>query len=144
MSKERRRKDKTIEELDAEIEEEFGEELPGLEEEPEPEKEEKKVIESGWDEIELSELNIWMPTTIDETILAKIIEIREGTYGIEAAMRVKGQEEEVITPAHKLLQDKIEQLQEGDIVKITYLGQHVATSGRKVRDYRVLRRTSSK
>lgn len=144
MSKQKRKREKTIEEIAAEIEKEFGEDLEGLEEEPEPEKEEKKVIESGYEEIELTELNIWVPTTIGETILAKILEIREGSYGTEATMKVKGQEDEVITPAHKLLQNKIEQLQEGDIVKIVYQGRHVAGTGRKVHDYRVLRMVSSK
>jgi len=119
------------------FEEEFGEDF---EEPPEPKKEEKKENENGWEEIESPESNILKPTAIGAGILAKILEIREGTYGIEAVLNVKGMDEPKVTPAHKILQGKLEQLQVGDIVKITYLGQITTGTLKKAENYRVVRK----
>ena len=100
--------------------------------------EEELKEKDEWEEIGRY-LEIWRPTKIGATLEGEIVEIRDGIYGTEAIIQdqvgVRAQ-----TPAHVILQRKIEQLETGDWVKISYLGRRMTASGRKVEDYQVLRR----
>ena len=94
--------------------------------------------EEEWEEIG-SYSEIWRASKAGEVLEGGIVEIRDGTYGTEAIIENKTGAR-LQTPAHVILQRKIEQLAVGDWVKILYQGRRVTLSGRRVEDYRVMRK----
>ena len=95
------------------------------------------------DEIIPSPLNIWEAKEEGDYIAGRITKISEGKYGIEARIKEHEEDEDadaVLLPAHRLLQARIELLNVGDIVKVTYKGTERTQGGREVRLYEVMRR----
>lgn len=84
--------------------------------------------------------NIWMPQESGDTLRGTVKKISEGIYGIYAQIEELGSGENVQTPAHKILQTRIEKLNPGDFVKIVYKGETKTQGGRNVNDYQVFRR----
>lgn len=48
--------------------------------------------------------------------------------------------ETIQTPAHKILQSRIDKIEVGDFIRIVYEGVTKTQSGRKVNDYRLLKK----
>lgn len=109
----------------------------------------KKEEENVWewkpanDEEEIGgNLNIWNPPAnghIGDELEGKIVDINEGTYGIQADI-----EEDAgdiwTTPAHRVLQSAIEKLKVGDMVRITYTGVYRTPAGQNTNTYKVARK----
>jgi len=113
-----------------------GRELLESDEVEEIAREAKEILvgKDEWDEIVPEPPNIWLPDEIGEELVGEIIEIDEGEYGIYAKIDT-GEGEEIQTPAHKILQSRIELCEVGDLVRIVYRGEVLSKTRRKTRDY---------
>ena len=86
-------------------------------------------------------LNIWNPPLngkIGDELEGEVVDISEGTYGIQADI----EEDDgtiVTTPAHRVLQSALEKLTVGDNVRITYLGMYQTPAGQNTNMYKVAR-----
>ena len=99
--------------------------------------------ELGDEKITPPPLNIWEAKEEGEYIAGRITKISEGKYGIEARIKEHEEDEDadaLLLPAHRLLQARIELLNVGDIVKVTYMGTERTQGGREVKVYEVMRR----
>jgi len=84
-------------------------------------------------------VDFWHPETKHDELRGVVISIGESEFGIYADIET----EEGLTfrtPAHKILQNRLEKLQEGDFVRIVYEGRIRTKSGRWAENYRVFRR----
>ena len=111
----------------------------GLVEVKEEEEEEEELLEIVDERPE-----IWLPEREGEILEGEIVEIREGEYGIYAMVKEKTSGLLLRTPAHKLLQSKLNRLSEGDYIRIIYQGSIRTTSGRRAENYKVLKRIDKK
>lgn len=64
---------------------------------------------------------VWRPQEDGEQIEGVIIEKRDGSFGVEFVM-LTDLAIKYTTPSHKLLQDRMHNVIEGDRVRITYKG----------------------
>jgi len=100
---------------------------------------EQNVEEEGFEEVVPDLHDIWIPEKRGDSLSGLVLDIQESSYGIEATLEtVDG--EVIKTPAHKILQSRIEKIAVGDFVRIIYLGVTRTKGGRKVNDYRLLRK----
>jgi len=84
--------------------------------------------------------NIWLPDTEGETLEGEVIEVAEGQYGIYASIKNVEDGRAMQTPAHKVLQSRVELVSSGDFVKIIYWGKSRTQTGREVNSYRLLKK----
>lgn len=82
---------------------------------------EKKEMEFGvWVENEGSQ-GIWLPKEKGDVLQGKVVELRQGIYGIQ--LLVKDEKENIqTTPSHKALQSRLGGIQVGDFVRIVLQG----------------------
>lgn len=102
---------------------------------------EQNVEEEGFEEVEPDWHDIWVPEEKGDSLSGSVLDIQEGAYGIEAILET-ADGEIIRTPAHKILQSRIEKIAVGDFVRIVYLGTNRTKGGRKVNDYRLLRKVA--
>jgi hypothetical protein len=77
--------------------------------------------DSEWEQQEGA--GMWLPETEGEELMGKVEDITEGLYGNQFLIRPLGQEDSIMTPSHKVLQNRMVKVQKGDTVKIVYKGQ---------------------
>lgn len=66
---------------------------------------------------------IWLPTVEKEELVGEVTHInREGLYGVQYTIK-KSDDDEVLTPSHKVLQNRMQKASVGTKVKIVYIGQ---------------------
>lgn len=71
-------------------------------------------------------VGIWIPKKVGEEVIGKVVKIdTEGTYGTQLILETK--DGEMRTPSHKVLQNRIAKVKEGQTVKIVYAGQEQPT-----------------
>lgn len=90
----------------------------------------------NWKEITTSELKVWKPQEDNEAIegvLKSYVEHEQ--YGRQYKLDVDG--EEISMPSHRILQDKLSQIELNNIVKIVYVGTKPSKQGQKMRLYNV-------
>ena len=68
-----------------------------------------------------SNLNIWLPTEENQQIEGEVKKVSEGKYGLQYDIDVDG--EVLTTPSHKVLQNRLKEVVEGNKIKIVYLGE---------------------
>lgn len=84
-------------------------------------------IDDGFEKQETA--NIWLPKAVNEQLMGSVKNIQEGMYGVQLLlMTEKG--EDVLTPSHKVLQNRVSKVKNGDIVKIIYLGEEPGKPGK--------------
>ena len=64
--------------------------------------------------------NFWLPKKANEQLEGTIKQIKDGRYGKFYIITLKDGEE-IATPSHKVLQGRMQEVAEGDKVRITYL-----------------------
>ncbi|MAH51518.1 hypothetical protein CMI37_37225 [Candidatus Pacearchaeota archaeon] len=65
---------------------------------------------------------IWLPDKEDEELEGEVTHInREGLYGVQYTIK-KGDNDEVLTPSHKVLQNRMQKAEVGTKVKIVFKG----------------------
>ena len=67
---------------------------------------------------------MWLPKAENESLIGEITKVIEGKYGKQYLIctdAVTGAE--IVTPSHKVLQNRMEGLTVGTVVKIVYLGK---------------------
>ncbi len=70
---------------------------------------------------------IWLPEKENEELEGEVTHInREGLYGVQYTVK-KSDDEEVLTPSHKVLQNRMQKAKVGTKVKIVYTGTEPAT-----------------
>lgn len=88
------------------------------------------------------DLHIWNPAVdgkIGDQLMGKVVELEEGTYGIQA--QIETDDNKIwTTPAHKVLQSALFKLGIGDNVRITYTGHYITQKGQKTKTYKVARK----
>ncbi len=90
---------------------------------------------SEWIERE-SGSNIWLPKDKGEELVGKIKEcIEEGMYGKNWI--IENADGEIMTPSHKVLQNRMAGLKEGAEIKIVYEGEESSGKGNPTRLYKV-------
>jgi len=94
----------------------------------------------GWEEIESELPEIWNPSEEGEELEGYVTEKDEGLYGVYVVIKTADTDELIQTPAHKILQRKLEEIEEGDYVKIRYEGRIRTSRGRRAESYRVYRK----
>ena len=73
-------------------------------------------------EKKLEGLGIWLPETIDDELAGEVTGInKEGDYGTQHTIK-KSDGEEILTPSHKVLQNRLRTVKVGDKVRIVYMG----------------------
>jgi hypothetical protein len=73
---------------------------------------------------ENGESSIWLPKVKDEELAGEVVEIRQGTYGLQVGVRTDGGRV-LYTPSHKALQSRLVNLKLGDSVRIVFRGEDV-------------------
>lgn len=86
--------------------------------------------------------NIWLPKVEGETLIGEVVEVGEMQFGITAQVK-KPDGEIVQTPAHKILQSRIEKVTPGDHIKIVYLGMTKTQGGRDVNNYQLFKKPAA-
>ena len=65
---------------------------------------------------------IWLPTKEKEELEGQVTHInREGLYGVQYTIK-KSDKDEVLTPSHKVLQNRMQKAVVGTKVKIVFVG----------------------
>lgn len=66
---------------------------------------------------------IWLPSEENEELVGEIVNINtEGAYGSQYSIK-KDDGEEILTPSHKVLQNRLIKAKTGDKVKLVYKGE---------------------
>ena len=65
---------------------------------------------------------IWLPTEENEELVGVVAGIVEGSYGLQYSIK-KDDGEELRTPSHKVLVNRMAKVKEGDRVRLIYLGE---------------------
>lgn len=72
--------------------------------------------------------NRWMPEQEDETLIGTVMSIDEdGKYGRVYEIKKSGTEDLILTPSHKVLQNRMVNILAGDKVRITFKGEEPPT-----------------
>lgn len=104
-----------------------------------PSEKAEQESEEEFEEVVPDLQNIWLPTEKGDSLVGEAVEISEGQYGIYAIIKMEDGET-IQTPAHKILQSRIDKIEVGDFIRIVYEGVTKTQSGRKVNDYRLLKK----
>jgi hypothetical protein len=70
--------------------------------------------------------NMWIPAKDGDELVGEITEVKQGQFGMQYLI-CKENDEEVLTPSHKVLQNRMEGLTVGTAVKIVYTGTELPT-----------------
>ena len=70
---------------------------------------------------------IWLPKVEGESIMGFVIATQEGAYGPQYIIEID-QNKRILTPSHKVLQNRMVNVEVGQMVKITYMGTEPATT----------------
>lgn len=82
-------------------------------------------------EKKLEGLNIWIPEKDGEELAGEVTDVnKEGDYGTQHTIK-KSNGDEILTPSHKVLQNRLRTVKVGDKVRIVYTG----TEAPKVKGY---------
>lgn len=82
---------------------------------------------SEWKKVEV-ESNIWKPKVPGEELVGRVIKKTQGDYGVQVTVKT-GDKKEVITPSHRSLQVRLNNIDTGDDVRIVFNGQGEAKEG---------------
>ena len=74
-----------------------------------------------WEKLEGAS-NMWVPQNEGDELIGEVISIEEGSYGKQYTLR-KEDGEEVRPPSLKVLQNRLADVQIGDLIKIIYEGE---------------------
>ena len=81
-----------------------------------------KKEEEKWKEVIGGSGDRWEPKEINEELTGLIISINDGIYGKQFIIQQKDGKE-IRTPSHKVLQNRMDELEINTEVKIVYLGE---------------------
>lgn len=72
-----------------------------------------------WEKIEGGKF--WNPQEENDELSGEVIEITQGIYGSRWSIKTDN-EEEILTPSHKLLQNRMSGIKVGETIRIVYKG----------------------
>jgi hypothetical protein len=75
--------------------------------------------EGQWEKQEST--GIWIPTEEGDTVEGTVLDIVEGSYGLQYV--INADDKEIRTPSHKVLQNRMAKVKKGDTVRIVYDGE---------------------
>ena len=78
------------------------------------------MAEVKWKKVE-NELNMWLPENIGDELIGVVLEKKAGLYGDQFLIKQKD-DAEVWTPSHKVLQNRMNSVGVGQVVKIVFDG----------------------
>lgn len=78
------------------------------------------MAKNEWIKQEGSQL--WLPTEEGAELIGKVTAISEGNYGMQYTIEQENGEE-LRTPSHRVLQNRMANVKEGDNIKIVYKGE---------------------
>lgn len=81
------------------------------------------MAEDEWEE--QTGADLWLPAKEKEELVGEILDEQEGSYGVQYTIK-KEDGEEVRTPSHKVLQNRMSRVNVGDTVKIVFTGEEPA------------------
>lgn len=79
-------------------------------------KEESDCMSEEWEEVK-SSMNMWLPEKVGDILIGTILEKRDGSYGPQWLIKLETGEE-LWTPSHKVLQNRMNMIMLGSTVKI--------------------------
>lgn len=82
-------------------------------------KEEEIKADDGWTKQEGS--GMWLPKEPGDELIGNIESIMDGIYGKQYNILREGETEPVVTPGHKVLQNRMAKAKVGDFVKIVFV-----------------------
>lgn len=88
-----------------------------------PKTEIKATVPAGYEEV--GGLNIWIPETAGDELKGTIIEVQDNQYGKQFVIQPDGTTDakaQLLTPSHKVLQNRLSKCVKGDLVLIVYDG----------------------
>lgn len=74
----------------------------------------------NWEKQEGS--GLWLPEKEGDELIGEVTDVKEGTYGNQFVIK-KQDGEEIRTPSHKVLQNRMTDATVGTKVKIVYIGE---------------------
>lgn len=74
----------------------------------------------AWEEIK-NDVTFWKPDVEGAELVGKIVDKRQGDYGFSYTIE-NDRKEKIVTPSHKVLQNRMAGFQIGDDVKIVFNG----------------------
>lgn len=81
-----------------------------------------------WKKVEAAK--IWLPEEEDDQIQGEVASKLEGQFGLQLV--IKTADGEVMTPSHKVLQNRLATAKPGDVVRIVFVGKEKSkTKGRQ-------------
>lgn len=85
----------------------------------EPQRVKEEFVDDGrWEAQEDSPM--WNPKEEGETLIGEVLKIEEGMYGKQYVILDLRKKKELRTPSHKVLQNRMQNIQVGDTVRITF------------------------
>ena len=75
-----------------------------------------------WKEVNENSLKIWLPQTVNEELVGDVTEVINGEFGKQIKVK-KENGEEVVTPSHAYLRNRIKEVKVGSKVKIIFVGE---------------------
>lgn len=76
------------------------------------------MAKENWKKLEA---NYWKPEIEGEELVGKVASIKSGQFGKQYVIDVDDGTQ-ITTPSHKVLQNRMESIEEGDVVKIVFTG----------------------
>lgn len=76
--------------------------------------------EEGYEEIGIKDF--WKAEKVGEKISGKVVEIMEGDFGKQYVI-LREDETKVTTPSHRVLQNRLSDVETGDMLIIEYIGE---------------------
>jgi len=89
-----------------------------------------------WQEEKGNMEDIWTPTSINEEIVGKVVKVESTNFGKQFS--IENRNGKVMkTPCHKALQNLMIKIQEGDMIKVVYVGEKASGKGNPTQLYKV-------
>ena len=96
---------------------------------------EEQKQEENWQEVK-GNSEIWLPE-IGDHIEGEVLALKDGIYGLQAT--IGKDDDKWVTPSHKVLQNRLNELAVGDYVRITLVKEELPTikGNNKTKIYKV-------
>lgn len=83
----------------------------------------------------LPEETVWRPEKEGDTIKGKVLKRFDTGFGVQLDIQT-GEGKKISTPAHKVLQERIKNVKEGDIIEVEYRGSKPTKFGNDLQLYK--------
>lgn len=88
----------------------------------------------------IAQTQYWNPDKEGDELRGQVIDVIDGKFGKQYAIKKEGSEEVVVTSSHKGLQTRMMSIMQGDLVTIRYTGTVPTNQGNDAKTYEVFRK----